>query len=331
MNHLDQTRRLSPDLIPLLAGRAEEAVLGGSQLAAWCRQADYGQLAFPLQLHRPFRLANRAEGYFGEAAINGAQTSVMGCRQTVSFGARQRAEACDVVEFMTSEFLRAARWSGPKGQLGGFTVTPELGKDQAGTVARFSQPTFEWTSLGADWDWVLLRIELHDFVMRFGPLERRIPQAALVAPSSAFFEIVNRPAGRPDLELSVTIGYPFVRFAPYRNVFGFGPGKFTTAIKVFTMHLRHDGQVEMDMNFAAAPRCQKVLDFGPHWPDPVYGAASIAERLTGGLWKSQPFRNRLDAAMLAQHCRVHLSLIEGVEHAWRRWLESRVLQGVGRS
>lgn len=328
----------------LLAGRAEEAIAQGSELAAWCRGRHEGNHAgppaFPLSLHRTYRLRHRAEGYFGLAQIgDGPPASVMGCRQFIALSPHAPAAGEDVLCFMKNEFLRAARWERLNGQPGGFTITPQLCRNSRGGEVTLYPPrglpgshgNFDWSSLGREWDWVLLRVELHEFVLRFGPFERRLRQAAFVAASPAFFRIETRPA-QPLYDLSITIGYPFVRVAPYRNYFGFGPGKFTTAIKLFTMHLRRDRQVEMEMEFAAAPRCEKVLDLGPRWPDPVYGSAALGERLTAGRWKSQPFRDRLDAGMLAQHCRVHLALIEGIDTAWGRWIEGRgVRQGVGQT
>lgn len=74
------------------------------------------------------------------------------------------------------------------------------------------------------------------------------------------------------------------------------------------------------MEFAAAPRCQKVFDLGPRLPDPVYGGAAALERVTFGSWNSAPFRARVDATMLAQHCRVHQALMDGTERIWARRL-----------
>ena len=64
------------------------------------------------------------------------------------------------------------------------------------------------------------------------------------------------------------------------------------------------------MDFAAAPRCQKVFDFGKSIPDPVYGGASVVQALTMGMWNAQKFHDKTDSGMLEQHARVHQALLE---------------------
>ena len=171
--------------------------------------------------------------------------------------------------------------------------------------------------MGSRYRWVLLTVQIHDFVMDFGPFRKRFKEAACVAPNSSFVEVKDDPS--PDCELEITVGYPVVEFTPIPNVFGFGPGKFGAAIKLYTFMLMRSGDVRTRMGFMAAPRCEKVFDFGKSIPDPVYGGAALISAVTFGLWKTDAFHRKLDSGMLAQHSRVHQSLMDGVDKVWSGW------------
>ncbi len=308
-----------------LAERSEEAVVEGRQLLQWCRHTDLDSRSTPLDLKKEFRLAHRPTGYFGSLEINGVTTSVMGCRQKIDFGDCGVVQRQDLVDFMAAEFLPRAHWTYPDGAPGGFTVKQSLFKTAKGELGVFPEADqagcTDWRKLGPEFEWVLLTLDIHDFVMEFGPFKKRMREAACVLPHRDFMATRDEPDRETIVEVS--IGYPFVRFAPIPNFFGFGPGKFGTAIKLFTLRLGRDGRVRALMDFAAAPRCQKVLDFGPSWPDPVYGGAAVVEKLTFGLWKAQKLRDHLDLQMLAQHCRVHQALMDGAENVFRDWMKGR--------
>ena len=323
------SRAASAALTPhqqFLVARTDEAIRDGLQLARWCRETDVDSFSFPLDLGKQFRLANRPTGYYSSLTISGRQVSVMGCRQRVEFGrGARKATRQDVIDFMAAEFLPRSHWTYPDGAPGGFTVHQDLYRDAAGNAGAFPEAErpgcVDWRRLGPDLEWVMLTVNIHDFVMEFGPFKKRLDEAACVAPHAGFVKMIENPS--PEVAFEYSIGYPFVKFAPIPNFFGFGPGKFGNAVKLYSMRLGHDGQVGLDMDFAAAPRCRKVLDFGPSWPDPVYGGAGLFEKLTLGLFKAQPFHDRLDAFMLGQHCRVHQALIDGAELIWQEWLGKR--------
>jgi len=46
----------------------------------------------------------------------------------------------------------------------------------------------------------------------------------------------------------------------------------------------------------------------------------VLQALTLGRLPASRIHNACETLMLSQHCRVHQSLIEGVERAWRDWL-----------
>ena len=81
-------------------------------------------------------------------------------------------------------------------------------------------------------------------------------------------------------------------------------------------------EVKVVMDFAAAPRCSKVLDFGKNVPDPVYGGAAVLQALTFGMWKAQPFHDHLDLGMVGQHARVHQALMDGSAKTWTEFVNN---------
>ena len=311
-----------------LIEKTEEAIRDGSQLEQWYRQNSSNLDWFPLEIGKDsFRLSNRNEGFFGSLDINGQHQSVMGYRQEIELGQTGCATATKCLgDFVLGDFLRRAHWTHGDGSLGGFTVQQSLYKTIDGRNGRFSpeasKDCIDWRQLDTDYAWVLLTIEIHDFVLDFGPFQKHVREKVCVAPNPQFVHVVKDPSERDALEVS--IGYPFVNYAPIPHHLGFGLGKFGTAIKLFSFFLSRQNKIRVRLSFAAAPRCQKVFDFGPDWPDPVYGSAELLEYLTLGHWHAGPFHDRLDAQMLAVHCQVHQRLIDGVE----RILENTEIAGL---
>ena len=306
-----------------LVEKTEEAVRDGLQLEAWMREQHRALNAIPLALKRAYNLPNQSFGYFGSLNLNGKTTSLMGARQEIDFGKITGPDPGQrLKDFVLGEFLKRANWTYPDGNPGGFSIEQTLYRNMQGVYGKLPDNMrngcIDWRQLGTEYEWVLLTVQIHDFVMNFGPITKRFKEAACVAPHRSFVHITEKPAEGYALE--VAIGYPFVGFAPIPNVFGFGPGKFGIACKLYSFMLSDKNEVKVTMNFAAAPRCQKVFDFGKHIPDPIYGGAGMLQRLTLGLLKVDGFHNRLDSQMLAQHCRVHQSLMEGVSKVWNDWL-----------
>jgi hypothetical protein len=307
-----------------LCERTEEAIRDGIQLRAWCLKPGNVK-RFPLDLKKQFRLPNQAYGFFGELQFHGRPTSVMGCQQEVKFGVIEKGDASALLrEFVLARFLPTAHWTYPDGNPGGFTLDQILYKTRDATIGKFPpeqvRGCVDWRRLESELEWVLPIVQIHDFVMNVGPFVKRLKEAAAVAPHAAFMNVAENPTREHTLE--VTIGYPFIKFAPIPNFFGFGPGKFGVAVKLFSFLLTPRNEVEVRMTFAAAPRCQKVFDFGAGWPDPIYGGAALLRRLTFGAFNEQAIHTKMDTEMLAQHCRVHQAVMDGSAEVFREWLTS---------
>ncbi len=54
-----------------------------------------------------------------------------------------------------------------------------------------------------------------------GPLKQYLNEAACVLPMPEFVHVVENPS--PEYILEVSIGYPFIDYAPVPNFFGYGP------------------------------------------------------------------------------------------------------------
>ena len=305
-----------------LVRKCEEAASDGIALERWCRRGGVSRTRFGLDLDRTFSLPNCAHGYFDSIVLNGVERSVMGCRQFVEFArVSPRLDAAALLkEFVLGEFLSRAHWVTHDGRPGGFGVERSLYQTVDGEYGRFgdyeSSGAMHWRDIGSRYRWVLLTIRLHDFQLSLGPVSRRMAEAVCVTPRAEFVRVVEHPA--PDQLLEVSIGYPFIDYAPIPNFFGFGPGKFGTAVKLFSFYLTTDYRIRVVIEFAAAPRARKVFDI---WGlDPVYGGAALASSLTMGLFDPEPIHERMDTGMLVQHCHVHQKLMDGAARRWAEWL-----------
>jgi hypothetical protein len=137
-------------------------------------------------------------------------------------------------------------------------------------------------------------------------------EAVCVVALPEFVRVIEHPS--PACVLEVAIGYPFIDHAPIPNFFGFGPGKFGTAVKLFTFRLTHDHRIRVVMEFAAAPRARQVFDF--FGLDPIYDGAELLRRLSLGLFDPAGLHDAMDTSMLVEHCHVHQKLMDGTARIW---------------
>ncbi len=310
----------------MLVEKTEQALADGRQLEGWCRDPKRQVREFLLDLKRPYALPNKAFAYFSAVTIRGETKPVIGVRQEVEFG---KATGPDpegqLKRYVLSKFLPSAHWTRADGRPGGFTYEQLLYCTADGRLGRYPQDerttVQDWTVIGPKYRWSLFTVFLHDFVLKLGPISKQMDEAATLVQHPDFIHVVERPA--PGYRLEVAIGYPFIDFAPVPNHFAFGPGKFDWAVKLFSFRLRDNGEIRCDMDFAAGARPRRVFDFGKHVPCPLYGTVDALQAVTFGLYEARRFHDWMDAAMMAQHARVHQALMEG---AARIFAESAALE-----
>jgi hypothetical protein len=305
-----------------LIEKCEAAVRDGIALERWCRAGGGDRREFWLDLRRQFRLPNRAVGYFGSIDLNSIQTTVMGCRQTIELGRinRRHDARARLRDFVLGEFLSRAHWVNEDGSPGGFDVERSLYQTPAGAYGKFPERhrrgAMDWRDLGTRFQWVLLTITINDFVMDMGPVTTKIDEAVCVVARPEFVRVEEDPS--PECALEISIGYPFIDYAPIPNYFGFGPGKFGAAVKLYTFSLTHDRRIRASMEFAAAPRARKVFDL--LGVDPVYDGADLVQWMSLGLFDPAGLHDTMDRSMLVGHCHVHQKLMDGTAAVWDDWL-----------
>ena len=329
MNTANEVAAVAPEALSehdrFLVKQAEIAIADGVQLERWCRDPNRKVNEFLLDLKRPYRLPNKAYGYFSDLLVSGETRTVIGVRQEVEFG---RASGPDPEEQLTryvlGVFLPSSHWTYADGWQGGFTFDQMLYCTPDGRVGRYTEDqratVQDWTLIGTRYRWSLFTVFLHDFVVKLGPVTKHFKEAAALVQHPDFIHIVKNPA--PGFKLEVAIGYPFIDFAPVPNYFGFGPGKFNWAVKLFSFRLRDNNEVRCDMDFAAGARPAKVFDFGPGIPCPLYGGAAALRAVTLGAFDPSGFHDWMDGAMVAQHGRVHQALMEGASRVFADWAKT---------
>jgi hypothetical protein len=310
------------ELDRFLIEKTEEAIKDGIELERWSRDPGRKVQEIPLNLNRNYSLENRVYGYLTETSINGKTRSVIGARQEVEFGriSSPNPEAA-LQDYVLGEFMPTARWTYPDGYPGGFTFDQMIYCTQEGEVGRYpadqKDSVQDWRLIGKRYRWSLLTVFLHDFVMKMGPMTKRFQEAVAVVQHPEFIHINRNPT--PEFKLEVAIGYPFIDYAPVPNYFGFGPGKFDWAVKLFAFCLRHNNEVRCNMDFVAGARPKKVFDFGKGIPDPIYGSSAVLGKISLGLFDNRKFHEWMDLQMAAQHSRVHQALMEGTARKFADW------------
>ena len=307
-----------------LVEKTEIALIDGLQLERWTRDPNRRIEQHLLDLNRPYRLVNKAYGYFSDVTIRAKTLTALGVRQEVEFGKISGPNPEErLKDYVLSRFLNTSNWTYPDGDPGGFTFKQMLYCTADGQYGKYPDDQLsqvqDWNLIGAKYRWSLFTCYLHDFVVQLGPLKHTLKEAVAVVQHPDFIHIVKDP--QTGYKLEVAIGYPFIDYAPIPNYFGFGPGKFDWAVKTFSFLLRDNNEVRCDMDFVAGSRPKKVFDFGHGLPDPMYGTAAALQAMTLGVVKAQPFHDFMDLQMAAQHSRVHQALMEGSSKVFAAWLK----------
>lgn len=309
-----------------LAEGSERALRSGAQLLEWWKErgaAEGGKL-FPLL---PESRDATMEGFFDQTEIDGKRTSVMGCLQTLRFSPQPAADLPEgsINDFIARNLFRISEWRHPNGLPGGFGYTPLLYKS-GGQYAPYPQgKALHLGEVGPAYECLVLRVEIHDFLRCFPPLKRfadrlssKIREAAYIVIEPGYMHGTFPLSS--DVAVETDLGYSFIPLAVHPSFFGYGPGRFGTAIKLFRFAALKTGGLEVKLAFLSAPRSEKVLYIRGF--DPVYGLFHLFDLLTLGKMRiRERVHDKFDFIMLRQHGQVHQDFITGLRSEWEghRW------------
>jgi len=170
----------------------------------------------------------------------------------------------------------------------------------------------------------VLQVDILDFVRANpmlaqydGMLSRFIRESAYVVIHE---DLAVAPTSTPKGVIAERVfGYAFLPRAVEHNIFGFGPGKFTAAVKQWRFLLYLNGDVEVRVAFLVT-RSQKVLDIKGF--DPVYAPLHLADAFSlGVLGLRQRGHDTMDKIFLEHHGAVHADVVMGFQDIWegQRW------------
>ncbi len=275
------------------------------------------------QLQPPAGSLLAMDGYFGSCR-NG--TSMMGCLQEAGFATPRSALAAALpLQEAPRVYQEHCHYVHPDGSDGGFTYTPvALQRIGAPEAEAAGMEELDLTLGGLEW--LVVRVDIHDFVLGIPRLHRWAKRLSRVVKEAALV-VLHRDFGRtaaslpPGMVAETGFGYSFLPLAPEPNVFGFGPGHFGAAVKRFRFLLRSDGGLNIELMFTVSPRSEKILNLRGY--DPVYTGIDWADRLTfRRLDLSGAAHRKFDEVMLRIHGRVHHLLLNALRDEWegRRWV-----------
>jgi len=324
------TASVSTELAAGLAKDAESALKDGGELFRWwVERVASGQIEkFSLDPGYPPYL--EWNGFFDKVTLGGKQTTVVGCMQQNLFKPRSRPGEANIDKFESffdREFLVRCRWTHPDGLEGGFRYKALLSKTigQPGfDILEESEngPDLDLSQLGKTLEWIVLRVDILDFI-RVDPklepfnksLSKHIKESAYIVLHA---EYQKPPTPRAaDTAAERTFGYAFLPREAEPNFFGFGPGHFGAAIKQWRFSLKKNGDLDTSISFIVSPRSEKVLNLGGF--DPVYTSIGIASAMTlGTLGIARRAQDALDRIFMLHHARVHSGLVVGMAPIWER-------------
>lgn len=306
-----------------LRAGAEVAAERGAILFEWWRASESsGRL-------KKFKLAEENESvqmraFFDLLPLDGNEVPVMGCLQRHSFEARtptaQLSEHLD--RLVRKDYFERAVWLRPDGQSGGFHYRPLFGKDREGIRNLQDASAMTLDRVGPEFEWVVFQVDILDFIRSFPRVGRFAKLLSGLIKESAYILIhpkFSTPA-LPETAGTLTrhcFGYSFLPCAVHPSFFGFGPGRFGSAVKQFDVAALENGRVEIRLSFIVTPRSEKVLNL---WGfDPVYSFSRFLDLLTLRRFNLDGrVHDRLDGQMLTHHCRVHQAFLQGLAEAFQR-------------
>ncbi len=313
---------------------AERALKTGRQIVSWWRDKSLldDLKLFPLKpAYEPYY---EMQGFFDSILLIGDMkpTPIMGCLQRHRFKRRRPPvpEATPHLEsFIDQHFLAKCLRTRPDGSPGGFRYRPICVRHKDGRLIEPEDPH----TLGADLSAFrhgphgVLQVDILDFV-RANPMLARYDDVLSRFIRESAYVVIHEdlsiaPTQTPkDVIAERVFGYAFLPRAVEHNLFGFGPGKFSAAIKQWRFLLFLNGDVEVQVSFLVT-RSQKVLDINGF--DPIYASLHLADAFSLGTFGlRERGHDAMDKVFLEHHGAVHADVVMGFREIWegQRWAPS---------
>lgn len=318
---------------PTSTANQDEYFLRGAEIAlrdgfdVWDRWAEMnasgGIRKFALKDPTPMF---ECRGFFDSLTFRGKPSTFQGCLQLARFRPKLPVTADSgrrLSNFLLTELPQAFLQPYAKDIPGGFLFSPLLAKEK-GKDSYISGPSLgskvPLSSIGAQFEWVVYRIDLLDFGRSVPPLAglpriagRLLKESVYVVVPERHVFLEKNPA--PGVLVDFTFGYSVLPYTVIPNPFGYGPGHFGVAFKHFQFTLLEKGELQIQMNFLLCPRSEMVLNLGG--VDPVYPFFDFLDKVASKNGKlSAAAHDRLDRIFMRQHARVHENALLVTRRFW---------------
>jgi hypothetical protein len=290
----DQTALTAEDLAILsTVERSLEGGLDLLAWYQQARAANGFDEVFPLE--RTFNRPGSSFGFFGTATLPERDPlPVMGNVQRMFYDAprvpadlRSRGAAwmhAQMREFVLRYFMRVSDFRAPETFAGdedhgetprllkplswcprssyeprGFGFSQLFYKQRDGTVGKFAEgeqsSVVDLRELGTRYEWIVLKVRIFDFDLRFRPFGESGPEVvlglneeSLLVLSPEFVLDAEHP--QPGVLGEYGLGYAFIR-NPRGGLVAYGPGQFDVAIELIKFQVSDAGETAVDMLFVA--------------------------------------------------------------------------------
>jgi hypothetical protein len=299
-----------------LLAAAEGSIPRGKQLLTWWNGPPPPMSVIPSRYPDV-----EMQAFFEDIPLDGRTISGMGVLQTSWFprlALGPEFRPASLRQWVRENFIQDACRPGPDGKLSGLRYRPVMVRDAGASVARRVESDLKvrLADLGSRYDWELFRLDLVDYARalpipdRIGRFLRHFVTEAGYVLYHPFASTSPRPIPAGAIE-QACFGYTVVPWSARKTILAYGPGRFHAALKQYRAFLMNDGSVLVEVVFIVTPRSQHILDIGGI--DPVYGLASIVDKLTfrNGAVLQRAHR-AIDHYAMGHHGRVHVNLLEGL-------------------
>ncbi len=334
-----------------LLSRADRSLDDGLALKRWWdereRRRDYPDR---FDLRRSFNPSGDSYGFFDVAPVRGAGIPVLGMVQEMLF---DKPKQCSpeqtrqhLREFVLRYLMRVSSFRRPDAYATARSCIP-FGAEEMGfgytqhyLKTRGGHPTaipvdsqkriFDLRDIAEHFDWVVMKVNIYSFNLRFSPLGTDVPNIVIPLSESTYLAvtrdfIIDETIPREGSIGRYGFGYATVK-NPGSSTLAYGPGQFDLGFQNFEFTVLPDGSSSVRMAFVVN-RPYRIFNLPL---DPVYTFIDAANFLSGGLAARYYCisRRELETVFLVQHYMQHYDMIVGALSTWCQvadWLHEDTL------